>query len=303
MIIVSIQLFNYHGGDSWGQELPFVPPFQHRAFHNSTAPPLQEPAETPEHLETPLYRYCHFFSFPSFRWSLKSETAAAGWGPSLWLHQRQLHRRKAPGHPPWQTLLWQSAYEPGASDTGTGCGADMSDSQTCYRRCVVTGRRFSVSSLFCLTNLGRWRFPVFDRSTGRSGTWARWWMQKSISAPHNSISWYQRLASSSQSCGAEGMYVNRLTFFFSVLKWHWKSSLCLTHSDPIYLHFFNTALKSQQQEMFRVVSWEDKRCPRIFTETNSYLSSFQRRRCSVLPICFQCYPQVTQDLCFFVEIV
>lgn len=61
-------------------------------------PTCRNPQIKLKHLETPLYRYCHFFSFPSFRWSFKSEIAASGRGPSLWLHQRQLHRCKAPGH-------------------------------------------------------------------------------------------------------------------------------------------------------------------------------------------------------------
>lgn len=192
--------------------LHFVCPFQLRAFYNATTPSLQDSAGTTDPLETPFYRYCHFLSFPSFRWSLKSEIAAAGWGPSLWLHQRQLHRRKAPGHPLWQTPCDKAAWECGASDTGTGCASDVNDSWTLYKHCVVTGRRFSVSCLFCLTSLDRWRFPVFDRSTSISGTGAKWWMQKSISAPHCSINRYQRFANYSQSCGAEGMYANRLIF-------------------------------------------------------------------------------------------
>lgn len=147
-------------------------PFQLRA---AVIPHLQESADKPDHLKPPLYRCCHFFSFPSFRWSLKSEIAAAGWGPSLWLHQRQLHRCKAPGHSPCDKLACDKpAYEFGASDTGTDCGSDMSDSWMLYKHRVVTGRRFSVSSLFCLTNLDRWRFPVFDRSTSISGTWAKY---------------------------------------------------------------------------------------------------------------------------------
>lgn len=40
-----------------------------------------------------------------------------------------------------------------------------------------------------------------------------------------------------------------------------KQPLSHRQSDPMHVHFLNTALKSQQQQMFRIVSWKDKRCP------------------------------------------
>lgn len=64
----------------------------------------------------------------------------------------------------------KSAFEFSASYIGTDCWSDMGDSWVLYKQCVVTGRRFSVSSLFCLTKLDRWRFPMFDIS----GMWAKW---------------------------------------------------------------------------------------------------------------------------------
>jgi len=92
-----------------------------------------------------------------------------------------------------------------ASYIGTDCWSDLNDSWTLYKHCVVTGRRFSVSGLFRLTSLDRWRFPTIDRFADRSGMWAEWRMQKSISVPRNSISRYLKLIDFLQSCGAEGV--------------------------------------------------------------------------------------------------
>lgn len=76
----------------------------------------------------------------------------------------------------------KSAYEFGACDIGTDCWSDMDDSWTLHKHHVVTGRRFSVFCLFCLTNLDRWRFPMFDRPTNISGMWAKLtYMESSIS--------------------------------------------------------------------------------------------------------------------------
>lgn len=99
----------------------------------------------------------------------------------------------------------KSAYEFSASYVGTDCWSDMNDSWTLYKHRVVTGRRFSVSSLFCLTDLDRWRFPMFDRSTSKSGMWAKWCVQKSLSAPRSSIRRYLRLTNFLQSYSAGAM--------------------------------------------------------------------------------------------------
>lgn len=200
--------------DSWGQELPFVCPFQLRPFHNSTTPPLQEAADTPEHLETPLYRYCHFFSFPSFRWSLKSETAAAGWGPSLRLHQRQLHRRKAPGHPPVTNPPVTSLLMNLVPLTqGQAVDVIWVTAERCTNTVLWQGEGSQSPVYFVWPIWADGDFLCLTDPPAEVGRGLDDGCKKSISAPHNSISWYQRLANYSQSCGAEGMYVNRLTFF------------------------------------------------------------------------------------------
>ena len=167
---------------------------------------LQESADKMRHLQSPLYRYCHFFSFllsddhSRVRLQLLDGDPHSDYINANYIDVSLLDVPTMTNAP-----ADKSAYAFGVSYIGTDCWSDTNDSWTLYKRRVVTGRRFSVSSLFCLTGLDRWRFPMFDRSTNISGMWAEWRMQKSVSAPRNSISRYLRLIDFLQSYSAEGV--------------------------------------------------------------------------------------------------
>lgn len=69
-----------------------------------------------------------------------------------------------------------------------------------------------------------------------------------------------------------------------------KQPLSHRQSDPMHVHFLNTALKSQQQQMFRIVSWKDKRCPQNFHREKFIPFFFSNKKMQCFAYLFSALP-------------